>query len=430
MEFKNKFDKQFTEISREILANGRRKEERNGLRISLFGQTLRSNLKDGFPVHTQKHTAWDVALDEWLNFIKGSTNASDFNSTIWNQWGLTEDDVRITVKDGDAIVKSVIDLISKEEDYPDFEKRAEEGIAAGSITVEVLDFETREKKTLTEELPKDVTTDMLAPALEKHNASERISAHIIGLDILPENTRETTTGIACLINELSLEETHARLAELREIEGDAAAWQHDTFNGTITERHVITPAGYLGPIYGAVWAGKVDGVDQIDALEEAIRKGGDTRMVINGWLPHLLPDSSKTHDENILDGKQVLPPCHVVYVFDLFEGTLNLEMLQRSGDWWVGVPFNHVHLGYWVESLAYVHGLEVGEIKHDITNAHIYGNQLDVIDADAYLDSPSYALPRLVIDNPEAKSIKDLKMSDFIMVNYESGPYIKLPVSS
>lgn len=428
MEFKNKFDQQFTAVSREILANGRHKEERNGLRISLFGQTLRSDLKDGLPIHTQKYTAWKVALREWLAMIDGGTNAADFKSKIWEQWGLSKDEVRLSLKGRDEVLKLIIEKfnIDRSESVKGF-------IEKGAITVTSTSVESGESQEITEAISDLHSEKELTTAVNMHNASEYINRWFLDFGLKTSNVdvaRDVTIIIAGKLADKDDDEIRSLIKSLPVDNAEFVKEMYSLFGDVMIDRKVIAEAGYLGPIYGAVWTGALDGVDQIANLEEAIKRGGDTRMVIDGWVPSRLPDPALSQDENILNGNQVLPPCHVTYVFDLFEGTLNLEMIQRSGDWWIGVPFNHIEMAYWVEALAYVHGLTVGEIKHNVTNAHVYGNQIEAFDVDTYLDSESFALPRLVIDAPEAKSIKDLKFEDFSLEGYESGPAIAMPVSA
>jgi thymidylate synthase len=83
-------------------------------------------------------------------------------------------------------------------------------------------------------------------------------------------------------------------------------------------------AGECGPIYGAMWRRwpNPDGTttDQIAELltflgSDNARKRASRRLVISGWNPSFLPVEGRPHEENILDNKQVLPPCHTVFQF-------------------------------------------------------------------------------------------------------------------
>jgi len=48
----NNIDKQYTDLLQDILDNGYEKDIRNGKVLSVFGRTIRHNMKDGFPLLT------------------------------------------------------------------------------------------------------------------------------------------------------------------------------------------------------------------------------------------------------------------------------------------------------------------------------------------------------------------------------------------
>lgn len=74
---------------------------RTGVRtVSLFGESLRFNLQEGFPLVTIKKTSFHAIAAELLWFIGGSTNDEDLRKitgvpegkdTIWTPWALEED---------------------------------------------------------------------------------------------------------------------------------------------------------------------------------------------------------------------------------------------------------------------------------------------------------------------------------------------------
>lgn len=84
----------------------------------------------------------------------------------------------------------------------------------------------------------------------------------------------------------------------------------------VLEQGIKITTGALGPVYGQMfraWPVK-EGitVDQIAELDENLAKAPMSRRhVISLWNPALLPDESKSHVDNLADGKQVLPPCHM-----------------------------------------------------------------------------------------------------------------------
>jgi thymidylate synthase len=104
----NNLDKQYTDLLQTILDYGINKKDRTGTGTkSIFGYTIRHNMKHGFPLLTTKKMAWKSVVTELLWFLRGDTNIKfllDNNCHIW---------------DGDAYkrYKTVYDIESRESTY-------------------------------------------------------------------------------------------------------------------------------------------------------------------------------------------------------------------------------------------------------------------------------------------------------------------------
>ena len=67
--------------------------------------------------------------------------------------------------------------------------------------------------------------------------------------------------------------------------------------------------GDIGPIYGYQWRNwNSDGVDQLNNVIKSLKKNPSSRrMIVTAWNPNIIPDSSKSFDENVKNGKAALP---------------------------------------------------------------------------------------------------------------------------
>jgi thymidylate synthase len=84
----NNLDKQYKELLETIINYGVEKKDRTGTGTkSIFGYTIRHNMKDGFPALTTKKLAWKQIVSELLWFLTGQTNISfllKHNNHIWD----------------------------------------------------------------------------------------------------------------------------------------------------------------------------------------------------------------------------------------------------------------------------------------------------------------------------------------------------------
>src|SRR5690606_38830887 len=110
--------------------------------------------------------------------------------------------------------------------------------------------------------------------------------------------------------------------------------------------------GDLGPVYGAQWRAwpRPEGgtIDQIAHVVEQIRTNPDSRrLMVSAWNP--------AEVEN-----QALPPCHALFQFYVQDGRLSCQLYQRSGDLFLGVPFNIASYALLTMMVAQVTGLKPG----------------------------------------------------------------------
>lgn len=182
--------------------------------------------------------------------------------------------------------------------------------------------------------------------------------------------------------------------------------------------------GDLGPVYGYQWRNwNGDEIDQIKDLIVTLKSNPNSRrMLVSAWNPSVLPDTSKSFEENVADGKAALPPCHAFFQFYVNNGKLSCQLYQRSADVFLGVPFNIASYALFTMMIAQVCGYQAGDFVHTFGDAHIYNNHIEQVKLQ--LSRDTRPLPKMEI-NPEIKSIFDFKFEDFKLVDYDPHPHIK-----
>ena len=202
-------------------------------------------------------------------------------------------------------------------------------------------------------------------------------------------------------------------------------------NGVSIWDEWATDDGELGPVYGQQWRSwqGQDGelIDQVSELIEQIKMNPDSRrLIISAWNPAVLPDTTFSPKENAARGKQALPPCHTLFQFYVLDGKLSCQLYQRSGDVFLGVPFNIASYALLTMMVAQVCDLEYGDFVHTLGDAHLYVNHLE--QAKLQLTREPFPLPMMKI-NPEVKDIFSFKYEDFELCDYQAHPHIKAPVA-
>jgi thymidylate synthase len=182
--------------------------------------------------------------------------------------------------------------------------------------------------------------------------------------------------------------------------------------------------GDLGPVYGYQWRNwNGDEIDQIKDLITTLKDNPNSRrMLVSAWNPSVLPNTTKSFEENVANGKAALPPCHAFFQFYVNNGKLSCQLYQRSADVFLGVPFNIASYALFTMMIAQVCGYEAGDFVHTFGDAHIYNNHIDQLNLQLSRDTKS--LPKMEI-NPDVKSIFDFKFEDFKLVDYNPHPHIK-----
>ena len=183
--------------------------------------------------------------------------------------------------------------------------------------------------------------------------------------------------------------------------------------------------GDLGPLYGYQWRffnapyddcdtdyeGK--GYDQLNEVIECLKdpeKRYSRRLVVSAWNPCQMNEG-------------VLPPCHVLFQFNVVGNKLSCSLYQRSCDCPLGQPFNIASYSFLTHLIAKHCDLEPYEFIHYIGNAHIYEPHLEQMKEQ--LTRIPEEFPTLEIVN-KRDNINDYELGDFKVNNYKHHSPIKM----
>lgn len=189
----------------------------------------------------------------------------------------------------------------------------------------------------------------------------------------------------------------------------------------------------LGPIYGKQfrsWNARPyvthddDGVvhyrpiDQIANVLQGLRDDPyGRRHVMTLWNPADLPDMA-------------LPPCHGIAI-QFYVGAderLSLFMHQRSGDVFLGIPFNIASYALLLHMFAAVLGRKPGEFVHSIGDAHLYSNH--ITQAREQVSRAPRPFPQMYAVKKGGGDLHNWTPDCFTLTGYDPHPAIKADVST
>ncbi len=108
------------------------------------------------------------------------------------------------------------------------------------------------------------------------------------------------------------------------------------------------------------------------------------------------------------------------------DGKLSCQLYQRSGDIFLGVPFNIASYALLTLMIAQVCDLQPGEFVHTLGDAHLYSNHVE--QADKQLARAPRPLPTMTL-NPAVRDLYAFRFEDFTLEGYDPHPGIKAPIA-
>ena len=378
----NRLDRDYQQLLRDIIDYGVDKNDRTGTGTrSLFGYTIRHNMKNGFPLLTTKKMAWRTMVTELLWFLRGDTNIKylvDNGCHIW---------------DGDA--------------YQAYIKRYNKGEYVGKTK---LLENSKKNRILTEPFTKEefiekIKTDDefarewgdLGPIYGKQWRSWskfHPTMHENGYTLPAGQTN--IDQIQNLINNLKTNPDSRRLM--------VNAW-----NVGELDQMVLPPCHYGFQVYTRELSNE-------EKYNIWFNKNYETGME-RYFDPNNLPD---------FDNEYYAP---------IPKRAISLMWNQRSVDTFLGLPFNIASYGLLLEIIAKEVNMVPDQLIGNLGDVHLYNNHIE--QAKEQIDREPFALPRLKFNpiflaNLEHKSFDEAinGQINFEVENYQSHPSIKAPLSN
>jgi thymidylate synthase len=405
----NNIDKQYQNLLQSILDYGVEKKDRTGTGTkSIFGYTIRHNMKDGFPLLTTKKMPFKTIATELIWFLRGDTNIKFLIDNSCHIW------------DGDAYKNY---LIEDAKILPNMskEKRTELGYR---LTQE--EFINRIKTD--DEFAKK--WGELGPVYGKQWRSwgSTIDLHPVGKGV--KYFVDGTDQIANLINDLKTNPDSRRLM--------VNAW-----NVGELDQMVLPPCHYGFQVYTRelTWDERHELAEtkyQIDDVDDVLDKEGiPTRAVSLMW------------NQRSVDTFLGLPFNIASYglLLEIIAKAVNMvpdQLIGNLGD-------THLYLNHLDQAQEQIGRELTDEERYNIwfTNNYETGmeryfdpNNLPDFDNEYYTPTPKrtrepFELPKLVInkttsfwDSFDVSLFGHLDSNDFTLENYQSHPTIKAPLSN
>jgi len=376
----NQLDLDYQALLKDILENGVEKKDRTGTgTLSVFGRQIRHKFKDGkFPLLTTKKMYFKGIVTELLWFLRGDTNIKylvDNGCHIW---------------DGDC--------------YANYQKKAyqeEYNKISNNGMFEVdLDWQPLSKEEFIERIKTDSEFAAKWGSLGSiYGAQWRAWNNYIGHEIAPngfEMWNEPIDQISELINQLKNNPDSRRMV--------VSAWAvHDLLN------MVLPPCHYGFQVY----------TRELSLKERCEYKSKK--------------DNVRNTFEQAIDSFGVREVTQWIDEDNVPTRAISLMWNQRSVDTFLGLPFNIASYALFLEIIAKEVNMIPDELIGTLGDVHLYTNHID--QAKEQINREPMELPTLMLCNDLSienfiPSIDEIDIKHIKLINYQSHPAIKAPLSN
>ena len=181
--------------------------------------------------------------------------------------------------------------------------------------------------------------------------------------------------------------------------------------------------GECGPVYGAQWTNwqindhTDEGINQVEAVLWKLKNSpSDRRMIVSAWNVKEL-------------ALMTLPPCHLLWQVYVSNGSLDMNIYQRSCDTAIGLPYNIASYAILLTMLANEAKLKPGRLNIMLGDVHIYREHLDKLNKQ--INREPRKAPSITMN--QDLSFWDFPYrddpSDFELTGYDPHPTIRFPLN-
>lgn len=155
--------------------------------------------------------------------------------------------------------------------------------------------------------------------------------------------------------------------------------------------------------------------DQVDRVLYDLKKNPLSRRIMTNIYNH-----ADLHEMQLY-------PCAYSITFNVTENRLNAILNQRSQDMLVANNWNVCQYAVLVHMFAQVSSLEVGELVHVISDAHIYDRHVPIVEE--MIAKPPFEVPEFIIDK-SVNDFYDFDINSFSLNGYNFNEFNhKIPVA-
>lgn len=175
--------------------------------------------------------------------------------------------------------------------------------------------------------------------------------------------------------------------------------------------------------------------DQLNELIYKIKTNpNSSRLRVTAYLTEYMAFEEFSPQENIMDGRSALTPCHTFFQCFVNPATspsqlprLDLKLTLTSSDAPVGRIYNIAQYALLTHLLAHCCDMKAGRLIISSGDTHIYSDQFEAVEK--MLQNEPKRMPTLWL-NPEKKDLFDFTENDIAICNYDPHPEIAVPVST